>query len=56
MSGSIDTVLSVLGAEMDHLLEEEFGLIDLDDHQGLTAMGVGINIHLEDVTQNNGDI
>ena len=56
MSGSIDTVLSVLGAKMVHLLEEKIGLVDLDDHQAFTAMGIGTNIHLEDVTQNNGDI
>ena len=55
MSGDFDTVLSVLGGEIDQLLED-FGHIDLDIHQGLTAIGDGTNIHLKDVTQNNGDI
>ena len=56
MSGSIDTDLSVLGAKMVHLLEDKIGLIDLDDHQAFTAMGIGTNNIFKDVTQNNGDI
>ena len=52
MSGDFDTVLSVLGGEIDQLLEE-FGHIDLDIHQDLTVIGDGTNKHLEDATQNN---
>ena len=55
MSGGIDADLNVLGAKMVHLLKDEIGLIDLDDHQAFHAMGIGTNNIFKDVTQKNGD-